>query len=110
MEVDSEEAVRGSGGLKGDLEAVVRSLRGELLALYMDGNRIADMFGKRYGVLEARRMMKIARVLVPVDMGPIDYGNTLSAGKLVDTVVTEVRAGVSKGRAKCVSSRVGGGH
>ena len=74
----------------GDVGKVVWALGGELLAPHIDVKRVKKFFGERHKVDQFALLEQIARVGVPVDVGPGDYlerelayGNHSSARKHV---------------------------
>ena len=55
---------------RGEVKEVVGFLGGKLLAPRTDEDRMRDFFGKRHGFPDVARLEQIARVGVPVDVGP----------------------------------------
>ena len=53
-----------------DLAKVVRGLEGELLAPHIDAKWLTRFFGEQHNIDQFKRLEQIARVGVPVDVGP----------------------------------------
>ena len=97
----------------GDVGKVVWALGGELLAPHIDVERVKNFFGERHKVDQFALLEQIARVGVPVDVGPggnlereLAYGNHSSARKHVADVWENAVGDVKNGRAIVMPVRV----
>ena len=97
----------------GDVGKAVWASGGELLAPHIDVERVKNYFGEQHKVDQFAQLEQIARVGVPVDVGPggnfdrkVTYGNHSSARKHVTDVWENAVGGVKKGRAIVMPLRV----
>ena len=91
---------------RGDVRRVVWVLCGELLEPHIDVEGVKKGFGEQHEVDQLALLEQIARVGVPVDVGPggnlerkLTYGNRSSARKHVAQVWENAVRDVKKGRA-----------